>query len=270
MFVFRLRNEKATKHLWKCAVEHHTFFRLRATAKGPSARQNFFRMGSRFRYSGRTEFQNTVTERRSRRTTVQFERRPSQRYARRQSHVLREKDRERKKREAEAKLESSKKKTSTKTTTTTTATPAAPATETSEAVATATLVEPIKPNEAPAPTSDAENRLDDLIKSLQKVSVASTSAASSVSTVTSATSFKPSTTNSEIPNNQSGLASTTSTKLPLDNYKNNILKAKSQDENKKVGGNAMLSFSSSAAAATTAATASSSTTSTVAGDDKSR
>lgn len=46
----RLRNEKACKHLWKCAVEHHTFFRLRAPVKGPSARQNFFRMGSRFRY----------------------------------------------------------------------------------------------------------------------------------------------------------------------------------------------------------------------------
>ena len=49
-FVFRLRNEKACKHLWKCAVEHHSFFRLRATAKGPNTRQNFFRMGSRFRY----------------------------------------------------------------------------------------------------------------------------------------------------------------------------------------------------------------------------
>ena len=49
-FVFRLRNEKACKHLWKCAVEHHTFFRLRTPAKGPNARQNFFRMGSRFRY----------------------------------------------------------------------------------------------------------------------------------------------------------------------------------------------------------------------------
>eukprot|EP00096_Caligus_rogercresseyi_P008305 TRINITY_DN2692_c0_g1_i1.p1 TRINITY_DN2692_c0_g1~~TRINITY_DN2692_c0_g1_i1.p1 ORF type:complete len:783 (+),score=257.91 TRINITY_DN2692_c0_g1_i1:218-2566(+) len=91
-FVFRLRNEKACKHLWKCAVEHHSFFRLRAPIKGPNARQNFFRMGSRFRYSGRTEFQNTVTSSRARRT-VSFERRPSQRYARRQSHVLRERER---------------------------------------------------------------------------------------------------------------------------------------------------------------------------------
>lgn len=89
-FVFRLANEKACKHLWKCAVEHHSFFRLRAPVKGPSARQNFFRMGSRFRYSGHTEFQNAVAGGRARRM-ASFVRTPSQRYARRQSHVLREK-----------------------------------------------------------------------------------------------------------------------------------------------------------------------------------
>ena len=49
-----------------------------------------------------------------------------------------------------------------------------------------------------------------------------------------------------IPNNQSGMANSSSVKpLPPSEMKNNILKAKSQDENKKVGGNAMLSFSNS-------------------------
>lgn len=87
-FVFRLYNEKACKHLWKCAVEHHTFFRLRAPIRDPSARQNFFRLGSRFRYTGRTELQATQQNRPRR--VVQFERRPSQRFARRPSHVARE------------------------------------------------------------------------------------------------------------------------------------------------------------------------------------
>ena len=170
MFVFRLRNEKAAKHLWKCAVEHHSFFRLRAPVKGPSARQNFFRMGSRFRYSGRTEFQNTVTSR-SRRQAVQFERRPSQRYARRQSHVLREKDRERKKKEVEVKLEAGKAKSeagkSRSKETSVSSTEGAKAME----------VKKTEVSEAERPT-EAENRLDDLIKSLQKQPVTSTTASS--------------------------------------------------------------------------------------------
>ncbi|XP_043224843.1 band 4.1-like protein 5 isoform X1 [Amphibalanus amphitrite] len=88
-FVFRLYNKKATKHLWKCAIEHHAFFRLKASSKAPSARQNFFRMGSRFRYSGRTEYQTTYQNRARR--TVQFERRPSKRYSVRESHIIRQK-----------------------------------------------------------------------------------------------------------------------------------------------------------------------------------
>ncbi|XP_054715650.1 band 4.1-like protein 5 isoform X2 [Uloborus diversus] len=90
-FVFRLHNQKACKHLWKCAVEHHAFFRLKGGQKQPSGRQNFFRMGSRFRYSGKTEYQ--TTQNRARRT-VQFDRRPSQRYSRRPTHDRR-RDRER-------------------------------------------------------------------------------------------------------------------------------------------------------------------------------
>ena len=96
-------------------------------------------------------------------------------------------------------------------------------------------------------TDEAESRLDDLIKSLQKTS---TPVKSGEGGAASASSFKPPTSGTSpevmIPNNQSGLATSTSVKpLPPDNYKNNILKAKSQDENKKVGGNAMLSFSNS-------------------------
>jgi len=86
VFIFRLATEKTCKHLWKCAVEHHAFFRLRTPGKPTRIKQSFFRMGSRF--SGRTEFQTSVTT--EPRRKVQFERKPSTRYARRQSHLLRE------------------------------------------------------------------------------------------------------------------------------------------------------------------------------------
>ncbi|MBN3275172.1 E41LB protein, partial [Polyodon spathula] len=84
-FVFRLDNANSCKHLWKCAVEHHAFFRLRQPTHGRAGKNDFVRLGSRFRFSGRTEYQ--ATHGRLRRTST-FERRPSKRYpSRRQSTV---------------------------------------------------------------------------------------------------------------------------------------------------------------------------------------
>ncbi|XP_029445715.1 band 4.1-like protein 4B isoform X2 [Rhinatrema bivittatum] len=77
-FVFRLDSSKTCKHLWKCAVEHHAFFRLRTPANSKTNRSDFIRLGSRFRFSGRTEYQATHTGRLRRTST--FERRPSKRY----------------------------------------------------------------------------------------------------------------------------------------------------------------------------------------------
>ncbi|KAB0360761.1 hypothetical protein FD754_004917, partial [Muntiacus muntjak] len=84
-FVFRLDHPKACKHLWKCAVEHHAFFRLRGPVQKSSHRSGFIRLGSRFRYSGKTEYQTTKTNKARRSTS--FERRPSKRYSRRALQV---------------------------------------------------------------------------------------------------------------------------------------------------------------------------------------
>ncbi|XP_075823287.1 band 4.1-like protein 4B isoform X2 [Microtus pennsylvanicus] len=77
-FVFRLDSARTCKHLWKCAVEHHAFFRLRTPSNSKSTRSDFIRLGSRFRFSGRTEYQATHGSRLRRTST--FERRPSKRY----------------------------------------------------------------------------------------------------------------------------------------------------------------------------------------------
>ncbi|XP_052462110.1 band 4.1-like protein 5 isoform X4 [Carassius gibelio] len=80
-FVFHMDHPKACKHLWKCAIEHHAFFRLRGPVQNSSNRSGFIRMGSRFRYSGKTEYQTTKANKARR--SISFERRPSRRYSRR-------------------------------------------------------------------------------------------------------------------------------------------------------------------------------------------
>uniref|UniRef100_A0A7N5ZRL4 FERM domain-containing protein n=1 Tax=Anabas testudineus TaxID=64144 RepID=A0A7N5ZRL4_ANATE len=77
-FVFQLASSKICKHLWKCAVESHSFFRLRQPTTGKASRSDFTRLGSRFRFSGKTEYQATHGGRLRRAST--FERRPSKRY----------------------------------------------------------------------------------------------------------------------------------------------------------------------------------------------
>ncbi|XP_022089759.1 band 4.1-like protein 3 isoform X7 [Acanthaster planci] len=52
---FKLANHRAAKRLWKVCVEHHTFFRL--VSPEPPPKRTLFRLGSKFRYSGRTQFQ---------------------------------------------------------------------------------------------------------------------------------------------------------------------------------------------------------------------
>ncbi|KAM9776453.1 protein 4.1 isoform 2-T2 [Syngnathus typhle] len=53
---FKLPNYKAAKKLWKVCVEHHTFFRLISTEMVATPKK-FLALGSKFRYSGRTQAQ---------------------------------------------------------------------------------------------------------------------------------------------------------------------------------------------------------------------
>ncbi|XP_052474384.1 band 4.1-like protein 4B isoform X2 [Carassius gibelio] len=77
-FVFQLSSSRECKHLWKCAVESHAFFRLRQPTHNKRNNSDFTRLGSRFRFSGRTEYQATRSGKVRRAST--FERRPSKRY----------------------------------------------------------------------------------------------------------------------------------------------------------------------------------------------
>ncbi|KAK4877904.1 hypothetical protein RN001_010410 [Aquatica leii] len=252
-FVFRLHNDKACKHLWKCAVEHHGFFRLKAPPRPNSAKQNFFRMGSRFRYSGRTEYQSTHQARARR--TVQLERRPSQRYGRRQSHVLRERQqKEATKGESSEQPQSSRCSTRSNVTNTEESIPDAK--KDSESVVccdsvgktslggsstyspvlsssgskNGTLKKKVAPSVSPV-SSLGDSQLDYLLKSLAKETLngfhKDDSKNETVPNVNNDTDVKP--LPAEIPNNISKYSSGNTKAVPP-NLKCNILKAKAEEE----------------------------------------
>ncbi|XP_063810602.1 protein 4.1-like isoform X4 [Pseudophryne corroboree] len=77
---FKLPSYRAAKKLWKVCVEHHTFFRLTSTESIPKHR--FLSLGSKFRYSGRTQAQTRHASALIDRPAPQFERTASKRATR--------------------------------------------------------------------------------------------------------------------------------------------------------------------------------------------
>ncbi|XP_067218230.1 band 4.1-like protein 3b isoform X13 [Chanodichthys erythropterus] len=74
---FKLPNHKAAKRLWKVCVEHHTFFRLVSPEAPP---KRFLSLGSKFRYSGRTQAQTRRASAQIARAAPQFQRTASRRH----------------------------------------------------------------------------------------------------------------------------------------------------------------------------------------------
>ncbi|XP_031663120.1 protein 4.1 isoform X10 [Oncorhynchus kisutch] len=74
---FKLPNHRAAKRLWKTCVEHHTFFRLVSPEAPP---KKFLGLGSKFRYSGRTQAQTRRVSSQIIRAAPIFERSSSKRY----------------------------------------------------------------------------------------------------------------------------------------------------------------------------------------------
>ncbi|XP_055956542.1 band 4.1-like protein 1 isoform X2 [Patella vulgata] len=72
---FKLENHRYAKRLWKTCVEHHAFFRLREPEQ-PKNNAVFPRLGSKFRYSGRTLYQTKHTAALLDRNEPAFERVP--------------------------------------------------------------------------------------------------------------------------------------------------------------------------------------------------
>uniref|UniRef100_A0A4W3JH61 Erythrocyte membrane protein band 4.1 like 3 n=1 Tax=Callorhinchus milii TaxID=7868 RepID=A0A4W3JH61_CALMI len=74
---FKLPNHRAAKRLWKVCIEHHTFFRLVSPEPPP---KKFLTLGSKFRYSGRTQAQTRRASSLIDRPAPYFERSSSKRY----------------------------------------------------------------------------------------------------------------------------------------------------------------------------------------------
>ncbi|XP_030577280.1 LOW QUALITY PROTEIN: band 4.1-like protein 2 [Archocentrus centrarchus] len=77
---FKLQNHRAAKRLWKVCVENHSFFRLNAPE--PSTKSRFLTLGSKFRYSGRTQAQTRLASSLIDRPAPSFERTSSKRISR--------------------------------------------------------------------------------------------------------------------------------------------------------------------------------------------
>lgn len=71
---FKLANMRAAKRLWKTCVEHHTFFRLTSPEEPSKHRISLPRFGSKFRYSGRTQYQSKQASMQIKRQPPEFER----------------------------------------------------------------------------------------------------------------------------------------------------------------------------------------------------
>nr|XP_054601789.1 band 4.1-like protein 1 isoform X7 [Nothobranchius furzeri] len=74
---FKLPNHRASKRLWKVCIEHHTFFRLVSPEPPP---KGFLVIGSKFRYSGRTQAQTRQASALIDRPAPLFDRSISKRY----------------------------------------------------------------------------------------------------------------------------------------------------------------------------------------------
>uniref|UniRef100_A0A8C8GBY8 FERM domain-containing protein n=1 Tax=Oncorhynchus tshawytscha TaxID=74940 RepID=A0A8C8GBY8_ONCTS len=77
---FKLPNHRSAKRVWKVCVENHTFFRL-MTPEAPT-KAKFLTLGSKFRYSGRTQAQTRQASTLIDRPAPYFERTSSKRISR--------------------------------------------------------------------------------------------------------------------------------------------------------------------------------------------